>query len=314
MSAIRYAQLCPEAKKLLEANGCELIENKKDVPIYSFDELKEVMPDIDGVIAGMDIWNEEVFKFSPKLKVIAKFGVGVDTIDLNAAKSHGIKVINAKGQNSNAVAELAIGFMLNAMRRISIMDRLIRNGEWGRIIGDEISRKTVGLIGFGGIAQLIAEKLLSFNARVVAYDAFPNEVAAKNLNVELLPLDEVLGLSDVVSLHIPGTSENVHFMNAARLSTMKNGAYLINTARGCLIDEKALYDALAEKRLSGAALDVFEKEPVLKDNPLLTLGNVICTPHMGAETYEAYHDVSMSTAAGILDVLNGRCPNNLMNP
>ena len=314
VSAIRYSQLCPQAKQLFERNGFKLIENKTDIPIYSSDQLKELIPDIDGAIAGMDIWNEEIFKLAKKLKVIAKFGVGVDTIDLVKAKEYGIKVINARGQNSNAVAEMAIAFMLCGLRKIANLDRSIRQGKWERNIGNEISRKTIGLIGFGGISQLIAEKLLNFHVKIVACDKYPNHDIASKLKVDILSFDEVLSCSDIVSLHIPGTSDNIHSINTKQIEKMKDGAYLINTARGCLIKETALYSALKNGKLSGAALDVFEKEPIESGNPLLELENVICTPHAGAETYEAYDAVSMSTAQGIIDVLNGKTPSNLMNP
>lgn len=313
VTASHYEELCREAKELFESKGYELIINKKELPYYTLEELKNVMGDVDGVVLGLDDWNEDVFKFSPKLKVLAKFGVGTDNIDLVKAKEYGIKVINAKGKNANAVAELTIGFILDALRRISWQNQKLKDGSWQRYVGKELSGKTVGLLGFGDIARRVAKKLSGFDVKILAYDMFPNEKWAKELGVEMVSMEDVLQTSDIVSIHIPGTPDNHHIMNKMTFGMMKKGAYFINTARGILMDTNALCDAIESGHLSGAATDVYEKEPLEKDDRILSNPAIITTPHAGAETYEVYRAVSLNTAEGIIDVLEGREPQNWVN-
>lgn len=174
VTATHYSELCAEAKKMFEDRGYEVIENKTESPVLTFSELEEVVPDIDGAIVGLDIWDEAVFKIAKKLKVVAKFGVGVDTIDLVKAKEYGIKVINAKGKNSNAVAEEAVAFILGIMRNIPSLNGSIRKGLWERFVGCELAGKNVGLLGFGAIAQSVAKKLKGFDINILAYDKYPD--------------------------------------------------------------------------------------------------------------------------------------------
>lgn len=308
ITASHYLELCQDAKKLLESHGHELIINQSDMPFYSYGQIAEVIGDVDGVIMGLDDWNEDVFKIAPKLKVIAKFGVGVDNVDGIKAKEYGIKVINAPGQNSNAVAELTIGFMIGVLRNIIPLHKKMENGEWVRHVGYEMKGKTIGLLGFGAIARLVAEKLMNFGVEVIAYDVYPNKEQMEKYNVQMATMEEVIQKSDILSIHIPCTEETYHLLDKEMFSKMKKGAYLINCARGAVVHTDALCEALKSGRIAGAALDAFEHEPLSKDEEILRCGNVICAPHTGAETFEAYYNVSMCTAQGVIDVLEGREP------
>lgn len=311
VTATNYSQLCTEAKKLFEDNGCEIIENTFGRPM-TFDELKTRIGDIDGVIAGVDTWNEDVFAIAPKLKAIARFGVGVDNIDIEAARKHGIKVTNAAGGNANAVAELTIGLIIAAMRAIPQLHATTRQGAWDRFVGNELVGRTVGLLGFGNIAQKVARKLSGFDVTVIAYDKYPNLEAAARLGVTMVEADEVIARADILCMLLPSLPETRCFMNADVFARMKNGAYFVNTARGALVDEAALADALTSGKLSGAAIDVYEREPSSADNPLFRLDRIVTTPHTAAETYETYTDIGAITATAVLDVLAGRTPKNLL--
>jgi D-3-phosphoglycerate dehydrogenase / 2-oxoglutarate reductase len=307
VTATNYSTLCAESRALFEDHGWQVIENTFGRPMTS-DELKERVGDIDAVVAGVDSWNEAVFQLAPKLKIISRFGVGVDNIDLEAARRLGIKVTNAAGKNANAVAELTIGLLLAALRNIPSLHQAARQGRWDRFAGEELAGRTVGLLGFGNIAQKVARKLSGFDVEIIAYDKYPNLEAAKKLQVTMVSAEELLRRSDVVSLLLPSLKETHHFMNAKTFGLMKKGAYFINTARGALVDEKALYDALASRKLTAAAIDVYKVEPVSADNPLFQLPNIVTSPHTAAETYETYRAVGLHTAQSILDEFEGTNP------
>ncbi|WP_284645489.1 phosphoglycerate dehydrogenase [Paenibacillus silviterrae] len=309
VTATNYSILCTEAKELLESHGVQIVENKVGRP-HTFDELKELVQDIDGVVAGVDTWNEDVFKLAPRLKAIARFGVGVDNIDLAKAQEYGIKVTNVPAGNANAVAELTVGLILSVMRNIPTLHQSARRGYWDRYVGAELIGKTVGLLGFGNIAQMVAKKLQGFDVRIIAYDKYPNADKVRELGIEMVECDEVLQQSDIVSMHLPSLPETYHMMSGKQFAMMKKSAYFVNTARGALVDEKALHHALHNRIIAGAAIDVYEKEPVSADNPLFQLGNLVSTPHTAAETFETYHKVGLVTAQALLDVFAGKEPLN----
>ena len=313
VSASHFDTLCREAWELFERNGHEVIfDRTRSFPAYSYEELKDVIGDMDAAIIGMDQYNEAVFKMAGKLKVVAKFGVGVDNIDLAAATKYGVKVLNAPGQNSNAVAELTVCFILDMLRKVIPIHKELEQGNWPRWIGSELTGKTVGLVGFGAIARLVAKKLSSFDVKIKAYDLYMNQELAKELGVESCTLDEVIAGSDIVSLHIPVSDETYHMFNGEMFSRMKKGACLVNAARGGLVDLDALTQALREERLSGAALDAFETEPLPKGAEIFKY-NVICTPHIGAESYESYRNVSLCVSKDIVAVLAGETPVHWVN-
>ncbi|MDR1058344.1 MAG: phosphoglycerate dehydrogenase [Treponema sp.] len=309
-----FDQYCQDAKKLLEDQGYEVVVSQKNVPFHTFEELKPIIGEYDGVIMGLDEWNDEVFKIAPRLKAVAKFGVGVDNVDLAAAAKRGIKVINAKGGNSQAVAELALALMLASARNIVYQhERLTGAGEWVRFTGMELSGKTIGLLGFGDIARRVAKLLTGFEVKILAADPLVDAAAAARHGASLVSVDEVLSQSDIVSIHIPAVADNYHFMNAERFQKIKKGAILINTARGAVLDEEALLDALHSGQISAAALDVYEHEPIDNTSPLTREPRIICTPHTAAETLESIRGVGYMAAKDLIEALEGRTPVNWVN-
>ena len=312
VTATNYSTYCSAAKALLEENGVEVIENPYGRPMTR-EELLTVVGDIDGVVVGVDTWNEEIFAHAPKLCAMARFGVGVDNIDLAAAKAHGIQVTNAKGMNSNPVAELTVGLILSTLRNVPAFNASIREGKWDRFMGRDLAGMTVGLLGFGDIAQRVAKKLSGFDVSICAYDLYPNLEKARELNVEMVSMEETLHRADVVCMHLPSLPSTHHIMDAQTFGMMKDGSYFINTARGALVDETALAQALRSGKLTAAAIDVFDQEPVRRDDPLFALPNLFATPHTAAETYDTYHNVGLATARQLLDVFAGKKPNNLLN-
>lgn len=317
VSASHYDTLCRDAWSLFEKNGYQIIyDAAKSFPAYSTEEIEERSDreEIVAAVIGMDDYRDErKYKALPNLKAVAKFGVGVDNIDGELAKKYGVAALNAPGQNSNAVAELTIGFMIDLLRYVIPLHKEVEKGRWPRKVGNEIKGKTVGLLGFGAIARLVAEKLQCFGVQVLAYDLYPDVVKAKALGVKMTTQEEVITRSDIVSIHIPATPDTHHLFNRETLSEMKKGAYIINPARGALIDLEALADAIEEGHIAGAALDAFEVEPLPADAAILKCSNIVLTPHTGAETEESYFNVSMTTAEDIIRVLQGKAPEHCVN-
>lgn len=309
VTATNYSKYCQAGKKILENAGCEIIENPHGRP-YTFDELKEIVEDIDGVVVGVDDWNEDVFKLAPKLKGMARFGVGVDNIDLNAAKEHGIIVCNSPGINSSAVAEQAVALMLSLIRNIPEMNRAVRKGEWPRPMFHELKSRTIGFLGFGAIARNVAQRLAGFGPEMIAYDKYPNQEAADKLGVRLVSQEEVLKESDIISIHLPATDETKHLINKETIQQMKDGVYIVNTARGSIVNEADMAGALESGKAAGFGTDVFEHEPIDLSGPLFKYDNYIATPHVSAETFENCETTSVVTARALLAVFEGREPEN----
>ena len=226
VTATNYSKYCQPGKKLLEEAGCEIIENPHGRP-YTFEELKEIVGDIDGVVVGVDTWNEEVFRLAPKLKVLARFGVGVDNIDLKAAEKREIVVCNSPGINSSAVAEQAAALILSSMRQIPQMNNAVRDGKWPRPMFHELKSRTIGFLGFGAIARNLAERLAGFHPEMIAYDKYPNQEMADKLGVKLVSQEEVLKKADIISIHLPATDETKHLINQETLNKMKDGVYVV---------------------------------------------------------------------------------------
>ncbi len=311
VSVTNYSKYCYKSKKILEDNGCEIIENPYGRP-FTFDELKVLVGDIDAVVAGIDDWNEDVFRLAPKLKVIARFGVGVDNIDVAKAAEYGIAVTNCVGINASAVAEQAVGLLLSVVRRIPRLNTSTRNGSWERLMFHEIRGKRLAMLGFGTIASSFAQKMKGFGVDMVAYDKYPDLEKAEALGVKMVTFDEAISTADFISIHLPALPDTFHIINAQTIAMMKDRVYIVNTARGMLADEKAVYDALKSGKIAGYASDVFEVEPARKDNRLFEFDNYICTPHTSAETYENYAECGLVTAKAVLDVFNGKTPLNLV--
>jgi len=266
------------------------------------DDLAAAIADADAVLvrSATKITRESLAR-ATRLKVIGRAGVGVDTIDVEAATEHGIAVMNAPAGNTIAAAELAFALLLARIRKVAAADRSMREGKWdrGTLGGTELYRKTLGLIGAGRIGGEVARRAKAFEMRVLAYDPYLSEEAARSMGIELAPLEQVLGEADAISLHVPLTDQTRGILNAERLALLKPGAILVNAARGGLVDEAALIAALKDGRLGGAALDVYEQEPLPADHPFRSLPNVVLTPHLGASTEEAQLNVAVEIAEAV---------------
>jgi D-3-phosphoglycerate dehydrogenase len=253
---------------------------------------------------------------APRLKIIARDGVGYDNIDIPEATKRGIMVTNAPVLHES-VADLAIGLMIAAVRRITIGDRGMRSGGWAErdtYLSTDIYGKTLGLIGFGRIAKAVAKRAFGFGMKVMAYDAYPDLKAADEAGVEMTTLDRLLSAADIVSLHAPLTDKTYRIINRENISKMKQGSYLINTSRGETVDEEALMEALASGKIAGAGLDVVCGEPPGREDPLFGFDNIVFTPHVGSDTRDTFLRVFKSAVKDISLLFSMKKPANLLNP
>lgn len=278
----------------------------------SYDEMEQMalVEQADFLLTGWAAVTEPMLKHAKKLRMIQKWGVGIDRIDVDAARRMGIPLTITAGSNAGPVAELAIALMLGVYRRFPYVNRAIRQGQWPnpemRETCFQIAGKTVGLVGFGNIGRMLARRLRGFDAHVIYFDARPADRETElALNVSYAPFKELLAQSDIVSLHAPFTPQTARMINAESIATMKAGAILINTARGELVDEKALYDALVSGKLRGAGLDAFDPEPPAADNQLLTLDQVVVTPHAGGGVFDNIENVARHSLGNIMCFLRG---------
>jgi D-3-phosphoglycerate dehydrogenase len=251
---------------------------------------------------------------APRLRVVARAGTGVDNVDVPAASARGIVVMNAPGANSVSVAELTMSLILALARHVPAADAAMKQGKWEKkkFLGEEVRDKTLGLVGLGRIGLEVARRAAAFNMRIIAHDPFINEQVAQDMGVELVSMDDVFARADYVSLHMPSTPQTRRLVNAERLARAKKGIRIVNTARGDLIDEQALADAIESGQVGGAGLDVFEKEPTI-DHRLQQLPQVIATPHIAASTREGQELVGVETAAALRDFLKDGVIRNAVN-
>jgi D-3-phosphoglycerate dehydrogenase len=294
----------PRLKAELEERVGEVIYNPTGKPLSSA-EVARLLPGMDGYIAGLDVIDRKALASADCLKIIARYGVGVDNVDLSAAREKGIMVTNTPGANSVSVAELTVGLILALARQIPQGVSATRLGLFPRLNGLSITGKTVGIVGLGSIGKQVARRLSGFDCQILAYDAYPDSNFANQNNVRYTSLDELLSASDYVSLHLPLLPETRGMVNRQFLTKIKQGAYIVNTARGELIDEAALLDALKSGHIRGAALDVFTQEPPPPDHPLLALPQVIATPHLGAQTDGAVNAMGWMSFHECMAVLSG---------
>ena len=272
------------------------------------EELERIIGEYDALIVrSRTKVTDAILKAGSRLQVVARAGSGVDNIDVEAATRRGVLVVNAPDGNTVAVAEHALGLMLALVRHIAAADAAIKAGGWpkGSLMGAELRGKTLGIIGLGRIGTALARRAAALEMRIIAHDPFVSVEHAARLGVEMMPLDDLLRQADVVSIHIPGGEHTRKLLNAEKLALMKPTAYLINCARGGIVDEEALEAALAEGRLAGAALDVFSREPPV-GLELVRSPKTVCTPHLAASTEEAQRSCSLEVAEQVLDVLSGR--------
>ena len=297
-------QVNPTLNEILEKNGLQVTYEPEITPEQIAEKIGmyEVV-----VVRSRTKITRELIQRAEKCKIIARVGVGLDNIDQDAAKEKNIRVINAVEGAMNAVAELVVGLMLSLAREIPRADREVRNGNWIKkeLMGTELRGKYLGIVGLGNIGKRLGRLAKSFNMNIIGFDVMPiDEEFSKEVGLMKADLGTLLASSDYVSLHVPLLDSTKHMINAEKIATMKSTARIINTSRGGVIDEDALYDALKNGSLGGAALDVFEIEPATS-NKLRELPNFISTPHMGAQTKEAQSLAANVIAEKIIQILRG---------
>ncbi|MFA6506344.1 MAG: phosphoglycerate dehydrogenase [Treponemataceae bacterium] len=290
-------------KSLLES-GYGLNAVYREGPLDQ-DRLCEAIRNASGYIVGLEKVTEEVLNAAKKLKVISKFGVGTDNIDIAAAEAKGVMVSNCPGSNSNAVAELALGLMISLARNTHHLCNDLRARHWSMDIGSELSTKRVAILGFGNVGRRLAAYLKPFHADILVYDAVIDSAAAEEYGVRYASLDEIATTSDFISVHLPLLPETAHLIDADFFAKVKPGVFVLNLARGGIIDENALYEAVLEGRVSRAATDVFEFEPPTASK-LLDDDRFIVLPHIGAATRESTLNMMRMALDNVRSVLEGR--------
>jgi phosphoglycerate dehydrogenase-like enzyme len=295
-----------EYSRVLRAAGHEVVYNEIPRQLVEH-EVLEHLRDIDAVVAGSEPYTRKVLEAHPRLKMVARVGVGYDTVDVAAATELGKLVTIAPGTNHGSVAEHAFALILALAKGVVPQDAGLRAGGFPRGINTPIRGRTIGIAGLGRAGKAVAERALAFEMKVIAFDPYPDTAYAASKGIELVDWKTLLAQSDWLTLHLPSTRESHHLMNDKAFAGMKKGAYLINTARGAIVDEKALNAALESGHLGGAGLDVFEEEPpgVL---PFFTRANVVLTPHAAGVDQQSLADMALSAAQAAVDILAGRWP------
>lgn len=296
----------------LNQAGLDLLNAEDGLEVFapgkmSREETLAAVPDADALIvrSGTTV-DQELLDAALRLKVVVRAGVGVDNIDLDACTARGIVVMNTPGGNTISTAEHTFALMLALLRNIPQADASMRAGKWERkaLTGNEVNGKTLGIIGFGRVGRALAQRASAFGMVEVAYDPFVPDHLARHLGLSLVPrLNDLLEVADIISLHALVTDETRGVINKDTIAQMKDGVYIINAARGALINNADLAEALKSGKVAGAALDVYDQEPPPADNPLLNLPNVVYTPHLGASTYEAQDAVGVEAAEKVIDAL-----------
>jgi D-3-phosphoglycerate dehydrogenase / 2-oxoglutarate reductase len=285
-------------------------------------ELIDLGKDADVIILGTEPMPAEVLQKLPALKLLVCSRAGVESIDIRAASSLGIPVLNTPGRNAFAVADYTIGLLIALVRKIPSSQTFLQSGLWKTwsspsdhgLEGRELPGRTLGLIGLGMIGRLVARRAVSFDMRLLGYDPYVNDEQVIGLGIQMTSLDELLEGSDFISLHCSLTPETRNMLNSENLEKIKPNAYIINTARAALIEEEALMQALQNRKIAGAALDVFWKEPLPQNHPILKLGNVIMTPHIAGMGDQVFSRGSKMILEGILSFFSNKKPANLVNP
>ncbi|MDA0658135.1 MAG: phosphoglycerate dehydrogenase [Planctomycetota bacterium] len=305
--------LAPQAD--LHRRGCRLVTMPTAGPL-SEQEMIQILPEADAVIAANDAFTPNFFAACPRLKLVARYGVGIDTVDLKAATAAGVVVTNTPGAMTDAVADYCFALLLCIVRRVAEGQTRLRAGEWPELPGLELPGKTLGLIGFGSIGQAVARRAVGFDLRILAHD---RQVAAADRagsfpHVEFVDLDVLFQQSDFISVHAPNMPETRHLVNEHRLRQMRSTAYLINTSRGGLIDEAALMTVLHEGGIAGAAIDVYQQEPLPLTHPLRQTPRLLLTPHSAFNSKEAVQEMSRLCVASVLALMSGERPASMCNP
>lgn len=306
VTAPRAAEVLPRYEQELGATDCEMIVR---IPMERLteEELLPLVGDVDGIICGDDRLTARVLEAAPRLKVISKWGTGIDSIDTASAKSRGIVVCNSPGAFSDPVADSVLGYILLFARRLDQMNNDMSMGSWRRLPLRALNECTLGIVGLGDIGCAVARRAAAFGMKLMGCTNERSPRANVNaLGVLLVPLETILSESDFVTLHADLRDDNRHLVNAENLKLMRSGSVLINTARGGLIDENALVNALRQGTVGGAALDVFEEEPLPQDSPLRGFPNVYLSPHNANASAAAAERVHVRTIRNLVEVLDGR--------
>jgi D-3-phosphoglycerate dehydrogenase len=299
---------------LLRDAGCEVVYPSLRKQLTETELLAE-LPGVTASLAGSEPYTRRVIESCPDLRVIARNGVGYDAVDVTAATRQGIAVTITPGTNHESVAEHTFALLLTVARSIVPQHTAICAGGWRRDVGYPLRGRTLGLVGLGRVGKAVAVRAAAFRMQVLVHEQQPDTRFIAENNIELVPLDRLLSESDFVSLHIPFAKESRHLIDERALRLMKPSAFLINTARGGLVCEEALFRALQERRIAGAGLDVLADEPPPPDHPLLKLENVICTAHTAGVDLQARDDMALMAAQSIVDVLQGNWSQaNVVNP
>lgn len=307
----KYGGVRDEIARFLETRGCRLVEREITYPITE-DQLCELVRDVDGLIVGLERVTKRVLDHANRLKVISTAGVGYDHVDVEEAARRGIAVCNCAGCNNHSVAELAFGMMITLSRRVLEADRALRQGRWERYMGQELWGKTIGIIGLGRVGKSVALLARAFGMRVLAHDIVWDITFANEHGISYVPLERLLRESDYVSVHVPLTPQTRYMIDERALALMKPTAYLINLARGPVVKQAALVEALKAGKIAGAGLDVFEVEPI-QDNPFIEFDNVVMTPHLGGSTQDALDRTLYLSLTNVTNVLNGMPPHCRVN-
>jgi D-3-phosphoglycerate dehydrogenase len=306
-------KLAPEGVAILKAASGLQVDDRAGVDAA---ELERIIGDYDALIirSGTKV-TAKIVAAANRLRVIGRAGIGVDNVDVDASSKRGIVVMNTPGGNNVTTAEHTISMLLAMARHIPQADASLRAGQWKRndFVGTEVCNKTLGIIGIGNIGSIVADRACGLRMRIIAFDPFVTEEAARRLRIELVSLDELFAQADFISVHTPLTDETRGLVGDAAFEKMKPGVRIVNCARGGIIDELALARAIASKKVAGAALDVFSQEPPPKDHPLLALPQVVMTPHLGASTGEAQLNVAISIAEQVRDFLLHGSVSNAVN-
>ena len=309
-SARNVRMVLDEYQPRLEAAGLEVVFPDVTDPTLTEENLLRLLPGCVAAVAMPDDFTARVIAAAaPPLKLIARSGVGYDSIDVAAARASGVWVTTTVGSNHDAVADYTLGLILDLARRISQINAQTKSGWWGRVAGMELRGKTLAIVGTGRVGREVAARAAPFGLRLVAFDLYPDERWAAGAGVTYLPLEELLAAADVVSLHAPSTPATRHLLNAGTLARLKRGAYVVNTARGELVDETALLAAIESGQVAGAALDVFASEPPTADErPLIEHERVIATAHCAGAAVEAQHRAAGMALDEVLRVVAGERP------
>ncbi|MFW6007135.1 MAG: phosphoglycerate dehydrogenase [Halanaerobiales bacterium] len=304
-----FSSTSPRPLQILKDKGYSLNINETG-KTYSGKKMKKLIKDVDGVIVGVDPIDEEVIETADKLKVISKYGVGLDNIDIKKAREKGIKVTNTPRANTSSVADLAFTLILSTARRIAEADRKTKAGYSGKIVGKQIWGKTLGIIGLGRIGKQVAGRARGFNLKIKAFDVQKDYDFAEIMGVEYVDIDELLSESDFITIHTPLNKNTRNLLTETEFAKMKDEVCLINTARSGIIKEKDLIEALKAGQLRAVALDDFEINP--GEIPENIKNKIILTPHMGAHTEAAIENMGITAAKNLIKVLEGETPEDLV--